>query len=632
MRVIEVTDSIAFEAFKLHSLPEYILSSGGRATLDIETTISPSPVSGKMWSDLYDVGQGESLISLACTFDGDTVFFFDARKIKEPGSNYLKTAKKIIEGVDWTMHNGAFDTSALKSLLGWDLHLAHDTMGMQYLLDPDKPKGLGVLSVEYLGAPEYKTVDYENILDTPWEEVVEMNALDVVYTWQLYRILADQLNADPGLSRVYQWILMPAARELPKITRRGVPVKSTALYNLEGTLVGEKESLLSDLVGSTPPPDPASYPNGWPKKRKTDPELFNPGSPKQVAHVLFDLMGLDPIEWTDSGQPSTAADVLNQLVNSGTEKSSAWLTDLLGYRKTVKSLGYVRGWQLLQDDAGVLHPRYKPMHTVTGRLSSEFPNIQQVPRGKEFRSVFGSDHLTWMKADYSQIELRLAAWTAQEDLMLDAFRSGVDVHRQTGRLILGDDGDDARQVGKTLNFGLLYGAGPATLQRIARSDYGVNLSLSEAERYREEFFRAYPGILQWHRRMEDEISTSGESRSVLGRVRYLPDAKVPWTVAAMRSKKAAAIREGINHPIQSLASDIMLRAVAELGHAGIPLIATVHDEVDLLVTSDRLAATAQVVKATMEDLSWMDKFGIKITVPIVAEVEVGPSWGELKEM
>jgi DNA polymerase-1 len=632
MRVIEVTDSIGYEAFKLSADPGFILSSGGRATLDIETTISPAPTgTSKMWSDLYDVGEGESLISLACTFDGDTVFFFDGRDYDGP-RNYLRQAKRIIESVDWTMHNGAFDCSALKSILDWNLHLAHDTMGMQYLLDPDKPKGLGVLSAEYLGVEGYKDVNYENILEEPWEKIVAMNAQDVVSTWKLYRILADQLNADPGLSRVYQWILMPAARVLPKITRRGVPMNRAALFTLTRTLLEEKESHLEALQRSTPPPWEEAYPNGWPKKRKSDPEAFNPGSPKQVAHVLFDIFDLDPIEWTDSGNPSTAADVLNQLVNSGSENSRAWLEHLLAYRKSVKSLGYVESWASLVGKDGRLHPRYKPMHVVTGRLSSEYPNIQQVPRGTEFRSVFGSDNLTWMKADYSQIELRLAAWTAQEELMLEAYRRGDDVHRQTAMLILGDDGDDARQVGKTLNFGLLYGAGPATLQRIARSDYGVNLSLSEAERYREEFFRAYPGLLLWHRRMEEEISRSGESRSALGRVRYLPDAKVPWDVQAMRSKKGAAIREGINHPIQSFASDIMLRAVAELSHAGLPLIATVHDEVDLLVPEFQVADTARLVKETMEDLTWLSKFGIKLTVPVVADVETGPSWGELKEM
>lgn len=625
MRIIEVTDAVAFEAFKLSATPEYIARSGGRAALDIETTLSDAPTgTSKKWSDLYGVAGGESLIALGCTFDGDTVFIF------KPGDYMGYPTKVIFEAIDWTMHNGAFDTAAMKSILGWDLHLAHDTMGMQYLLDPDKRKGLGVLSEEYLNVTaQYKDVDYANIEDEPWEKIVAMNAQDVISTWELYRILADQLNADPALSRVYQWILMPAARTLPKITRRGVPVFRDRLESLTAELQEEIARLLDQLREATPDPLPSAYPDGWPRKRKADPRLFNPGSPKQVAHVLYDVFGVDPIEWTPTGSPSTAGDVLLQLEKFSGEILLGWLGSLLAYRKAVKSLGYVESWAKLIARDQRLHPRFKPMHVVTGRLSSEHPNIQQVPRDKKFRSLFGSDSLVWMKADYSQIELRLAAWTAQEELLLDAYRAGEDVHRLTAKLILGSDDDDARQVGKTLNFGLLYGAGPATLQRIARSDYGVHLSATEAERYREEFFRAYPGLLLWHRRMEEELSRTGESRSALGRVRYLPKAKIPWDVADMRSQKAAAIREGINHPIQSLASDIMLRAVSELDHAGVPLVATVHDEVDILVQPHEVEDMAKLVKDTMEDLSWMDKFGVRITVPIVADVEYGPDWGSL---
>jgi DNA polymerase I-like protein with 3'-5' exonuclease and polymerase domains len=209
--------------------------------------------------------------------------------------------------------------------------------------------------------------------------------------------------------------------------------------------------------------------------------------------------------------------------------------------------------------------------------------------------------------------------------MLDAYYEGLDLHTQTAILVLRDDSPSARQVGKTLNFGLLYGAGAKTLQRIARMQYGVGLDLVEAREYRTRFFLAYPGLRHWHRRVENAVTQTGVVRSPLGRMRHLPDAQ-SWD----DSLKYHAVRQAINHPVQSMASDLLLTALSRVNEAypGM-VVAEVHDEIDLVVPSQQADEVAAGVKEIMEDLSWLERFGIQLGVPVLSEVKSGPSWGDI---
>ena len=598
--------------------------------LDIETTVEDNP-----WAN------PPLLVSLAVTLNGKKSFVFRDDK-------WLRAAKPWLQNTDWIMHNGLFDRLMLREFFDLDVPLKHDTMAMQYLLDPDEPKGLQVLSEKYLGLEEYKDVDYKNILDEPFEKVASMNAEDARRTYNLLRPLADQLNANKKLSRVYQWILMPAVNELIEITGDGIPLNGEKLSVITSEKEKEAEQLLTSLRELTPPPSPTSYPTGWPKPSwwrvkthgKYEGDLFNPGSWKQVAHILFDLWDLEPIVWNEDKDgnpttPSTNADVLLQLETFHTDgDQQAWLHQLREYRKVTKLLSYFHAWPEQTDGDGWLHPRYKPLHVVTGRLSSENPNIQNVPRERTVRQCFGDvDGHTWLKADYSQVELRLAALASGESRMLRAYRDGTDIHRLTAKLVLGDDSDDARQVGKTLNFGLLYGAGPTTLRRVARNDYGVFLTDAQARAYRDKFFDAYPGLKRWHSQMESSIESTGMAHSPLGRVRYLPKAKIPSSVQDMWAQKMGAIREGINHTVQSFASDILLgsliRVAPMVRSYGGKVVAEVHDEIDFLVPDEHVEVVAEKVRVIMEDLSWLEKFGIKLGVPVLVDVETGPNWGEV---
>lgn len=602
--------------------------------IDIETTI------GNPWKE------GEvQIVSVAVTFDGRSAWVFR-------DDEYLQAARTVLESNQFIMHNGLFDRLIMKKVGDMDIPLKHDTMAMQYLLDPDTEKDLETLSIRFLNLAPYKDVDYKNILDEPWEKVAQMNGDDVCRTFNLFRPLADELNKDKKLLRIYQWLLMPAVNELIEVTLNGVPLDQERLTTLTDAFSEQVAGLLADLRVATPDPDPELYGPEWKgRKRKADPPpSFNPGSPEQVRHVLFDLWRLPVLEYTkdkngeETDTPSTNKDVLLRLEVEHTKGDiEQWIANLRRYREQSKLLSsYLNSWPGLVGDDRRLHPRYKPLHVVTGRLSSDQPNIQNVPRKKEFRSMFGGEPgYTWIKADYSQIELRVAAWLANEPAMLRAYETGEDLHALTARMILGVDdvttevkeGTTARDVGKILNFGLLYGAGPTTLRYIARTNYDVFFSHPEAVMHRDNFFRGYSALEQWHKSMRKSLEWTGVARSPLGRVRYLPKAKIPWEVEDMRGHKIHAILEGTNHPVQSMASDLLLMSLVRVAPLvkpmGVQIVAEVHDEIDFLCPDDRVEEASQIIKATMEDVSWLSRFGITLGVPVVADIETGSYWGEV---
>lgn len=592
---------------------------------EVQTLLSPDTLGAL---DIEDTGAVADhpleLVSVAFTVDGETAY------VLKP---YLDL--RPLQGVPWIMHNGYHDRLQMHRF-GIDLTLKHDTMALAYLLNQSDPKaktsrkGLEHLAQTILGEDAYKDVDYKNILTEPWEKIATMNGRDAVYTFRLFRPLADRINAQPALSRIYQRLLMPAVNALITVTENGVPVDVARVEALTQELQAQQAEQLAWLQANTPAPDPEVFPKGW-TKHKVLGNSFNPGSSQQVAHVLFDLRGLPVIELTEAGKPSTAADVLLQLAIL---KPDPWLDNLLAYRKTCTALNsFLLKWPTLWDENHWLHPRYKPLHVVTGRLSSENPNIQNIPHEARFRDCFGGvEGFTWVKADYSQIELRVAAWVAGESTMLEAYENHEDLHRLTARLVLGNSSDEARYAAKTLNFGLLYGAGPATLQRIARQDYGLHFTEGQARRHRDEFFRAYPGLVTWHQKMKEFILANRIAVSPLGRVRQLPDARF-WKFEDedLRKKAAAAVREGINHPVQSFASDLLLAAMLRVQPMvvkyGAKLICEVHDEMDFLVPDAKVIGFAQEVKAIMEDVSWLSNFGIRMGVPVVAELTMGTHWG-----
>ena len=216
--------------------------------------------------------------------------------------------------------------------------------------------------------------------------------------------------------------------------------------------------------------------------------------------------------------------------------------------------------------------------------------------------------------------------------MIQAYREGADLHALTAQRVLGVDdvheewkpGRSARDLGKVLNFSLLYGAYPGKLMEIARSQYGMTLSLPEATEYRAVFFDSYPGLAQWHSQVKAEVRSTGQISSPFGRVRTFPEVTSPdeWVV-----KRAE--REAVNHPVQSFGSDLLVGSLVNMpDDVRQYAIAEVHDELDFLIPVDEVERCVPIIKETMEDTTWLKKWGIDFDLPVLADVEAKEYWDE----
>jgi DNA polymerase-1 len=266
---------------------------------------------------------------------------------------------------------------------------------------------------------------------------------------------------------------------------------------------------------------------------------------------------------------------------------------------------------------GRIHPTYHQLGASTGRFSCSDPNLQQIPRGVEFRSCFvPAEGYKIVIADYSQIELRVAAEISKDVRMIAAYQHGEDLHRLTASLVTGKDMKDVtkdeRQAAKAVNFGLIYAMGAAGLRAYARNTYGVEMTMEQAETFRNRFFSAYKGLERWHRSVGASRQTS--TRTIGGRLRQ-------WRT----DPKLTGL---LNTPVQGTAADIVKRALANLSEAlrgtGVRIIGSVHDEILLESPSEKAEWAAGILKSKMEEAG-AHYLGL---VPVVAEASIADSWAE----
>jgi DNA polymerase I-like protein with 3'-5' exonuclease and polymerase domains len=266
---------------------------------------------------------------------------------------------------------------------------------------------------------------------------------------------------------------------------------------------------------------------------------------------------------------------------------------------------------------GRIHPTYHQLGASTGRFSCSDPNLQQIPRGAEFRSCFiPDDGHKMVIADYSQIELRVAAEISKDVRMIAAYQQGQDLHRLTASLVTGKPIDevtgDERQAAKAVNFGLIYAMGAAGLRAYARNTYGVEMTLEQAETFRSRFFNAYRGLERWHR----AVSTSREmsTRTLGGRLRQ-------W-------RTDPPLTGLLNTPVQGTAADVVKKALAMLANAlsetGVRIIGSVHDEIILEAPEAKAEWASSILKSTMEQAG---RHYLTL-VPVIAEVVITDSWAE----
>jgi DNA polymerase-1 len=285
------------------------------------------------------------------------------------------------------------------------------------------------------------------------------------------------------------------------------------------------------------------------------------------------------------------------------------------YREATKRTGtYGRAWTKHISTDGRVYPRWNQTGSEAGRMSCSDPNMQQLPRDKAYRRcVAAPPGRVLVKADYSQIELRIAAKVSGDKALLDAYEKGEDVHTQTARRVLGkaDVTKEDRQLAKALNFGLLYGMGRERFRENARTEYGLDLSDEKAERYRDAFFRAYPGLRAWHRSVGRTADAAIDTRTLAGR----------------RRLAVARYTEKLNTPVQGTGADGLKLALALLWErrdqapGAFPVLA-VHDEIVVEADEGRADAAAAWLKAAMVDAM----APLIAPVPVEVEVRVARTW------
>lgn len=414
----------------------------------------------------------------------------------------------------------------------------------------------------------------------------------------------NMLKADSALWNLYQEVELPLAEVLRDVEKAGVRVDVEMLKKAEEQLGMELATLEQGIytaVGVT----------------------FNVNSPKQVGEVLFDQLKLDAkAKKSKTGQYSTSEEVL-----LGLKGKHEVVGMILEYRELKKLIStYISALPTyINPETGKIHTTYNQTVTATGRLSSSNPNLQNLPirseRGQLIRqAVIPDDGCLFLSADYSQIELRLMAHFSQDPHLVEAFRSGQDIHAATAAKIFNVPIDqvtkEQRRQAKTANFGIIYGISAFGLAQ------QLDCSRSEAKALIDGYFAAFPGVIDYIERQKELARQQGYAVTLFGRKRYLPD-----IVSHNATVRSFAERNAVNSPIQGTAADIIKMAMVTIHHRlkeeGLKaqMIMQVHDELNFNVPVSEVDRVKEIVVSEMQNV-------VHLTVPLIADCGVGKNWLE----
>lgn len=554
---------------------------------------------------------------------------------KDPDA-VLASLKGVFERTDckYIAHNGKFDCRYLASRKIYN-PLTFDTMLAAHMLDENRSKGLKPLAEVLLGVDSWGIgEDVKDAFNTPLRRLCTYAAKDADFTLRLYYKFREQLKEEPRTARIFKLMMMPASNMLTKIERRGIWVDmervDERLEKTKDVVAKLKRMMYKHMPEEKRPQKPAE------DKRHTKKYLkeiagLNFNSPPQVAEWLFGDLGLNPLKKTKGGAWSTDESVLLQLAR---EHDAVKI--MLKYRKWSKYLDtYLLPLKYKHTDStGRTHPTYKLFGTVTGRLSCSDPNLQQIPRNPFLRAVIGAPPgWKFIEADYSQIELRIAAMLAGDPHLLRVFREGRDPHMEMAIDISGlpesEITSEIRKQAKPVNFGFLYGMGAPKFVTYARDNYEVEFTEKEAYAVRDTFFRKWPRLKAWHDRQRRIARNHLRVQSPIGRIRHLPDMQ-----SGDKEVRAEAERQAINSPVQSFASDLMLLSALQLNTRLHPsksfIVGSIHDALGFQCKDESVAEIVPIIREVMLNPPIKKMFGAELTVPIDVEIKVGQHWGEGK--
>ena len=561
------------------------------ATIDIETTGLNRYKDRITW-----VGVGlskgiDSPISKLLIYDASNED--DLRKFR----NVVKHIRK--EKARTVFQNGKFDTLFMEHHLGLRIPIDEDVMLMGTAYDLVAEHGLKKMAQAYLGVPDWD-IKKKDKLGGEQATIVPYLSCDVRYTWELYQYFYQNMNERS--MKIYRELLRPAYRAYRDIERNGLYLDLDSLDAVRKKYNKEEKRLLKELK--------SHYDINW-------------NSSAQVAHAFFDLEGMPVIYKTKKGAPSTAADVLKELAMKGYE-----LPDLLMKYKdaATRNKMFLNRWK---DDCyeSRIHPNFNLTNVVSGRTSCNSPNLQQVPRTKDIRGLFsGAPGMILFEADYSQLELRIAAHYAKDKTMLNIYLHDGDIHTETAKLFTNgrEPTKEERGKAKAVNFGFLYGMQAKKFVKYALDSYGQVFTLAEAKHIRDLYFAKYARLLPWHKEQEDLCEMQGGVSNMFGRFRRLPLIYSPnkW-------ERASAARRAINTPVQGSGSDLLISAVTQINKElkGIAWIgATVHDSIIGECRVEDKDYVDETIRRIMKHPKVLDDFGVELRVPLDVDIGWGP-WG-----
>jgi DNA polymerase-1 len=572
----------------------------------------PEPVSGAR-ACYIPLGHVAPKTQGSLDLGGDTA---DATSDGAPKQIALNKAvallKPVLEdpGILKIAHNAKYDSEVFARQ---GIHMApiDDTMLLSYVLEAGAHgHGLDELTLLHLGRTNIKFSEVcgsgknkISFAEVPLDKALDYAAEDADTTLALHQILKPRLVSD-RMATMYETIERPLVGVLEEMETHGIKVDATELKRLSDDF----EIRISDLGEEI---------------HKLAGRDFNVGSPKQLGEILFDEMGLPGGKKGKTGAYATGADILEGLAAQGHDLPAR----VLDWRQLSKLKStYTDALQgEINPETGRVHTSYSQAVASTGRLSSNDPNLQNIPirteEGRKIRRAFVAEPGNiLLSADYSQIELRLLAHVADIKPLKEAFHSGADIHAATASEVFGIPIEDldgpTRNRAKAINFGIIYGISPFGLAR------QLSIPQGDAKAYIEAYFERYPGVKDYMEEKKEAARADGFVTTIFGRKVHVPgiNDKNP-------ARRNFMERAAINAPLQGAAADIIKRAMirmpAALNNAKLKarMLLQVHDELIFEVPEAELSKTDEVVRKTMEEAA-------HLSVPLICETGHGPSWAE----
>ncbi len=556
------------------------------------------------------------LVGISLCFKEGEAYFVVADLLTKETKSVIRFKELLVDkNIAKVGHNIKFDLEVLWHNKLQLAPIVFDSMIAAYLLRAGGERNLDLNSLVFqefgyrmqpiedlLGTKGKKQ---KNMLEVPIDKVAWYSGEDADFTFRLKSKLEAELSKNK-LDELFDNIEIPLIPVLAQIEQAGFKIDKDYLGKMQKKLAGELVSLEEEI-------------------HKLAGKKFNIASPLQLKDILFEVLKISPegIRRTKTGL-STAASELEKM-----KDLHPIIKYLLEFRELSKLQStYVEALpELVNPETGRVHTSFNQTVTVTGRLSSSDPNLQNIPIRGEWgpllrRAFIADKGNILLSADYSQIELRIVARLAHDTNMMEIFQHGADIHTSTAAYILGVEPDkitrDQRRSAKEVNFGVLYGMGPWGLAE------RTGISREEARNFINRYFDAFPGVARWIEDTKNEAREYGYVTTLLGRKRRLPEIN-----SGVQQIRAAAERMAVNLPTQGTAADLMKLAMIKIAAKLLEtskdsqMILQVHDELVFEVPEGDVKKVAKMVKQEMEN-------ALKLSVPIVVELKQGKNWGEME--